>query len=337
MMSNKTGSTGSIGFDELTQSRLIKKHAYLVSGPSEIPLSESPQNIVSDISHYALNLPTTPIKLKKTAFSRFNSLISQKQLDNQAENMKETMSKMESIGVPIFFRTIRSFEAASLLSADQPRSPNMFSGNVTLCDDPASVGTDIDGEHREGIEVEPAGKYVDMRVTGDESDSNRNITLTICGATVNENARWYAMGEPRVFDLSVADDETPVVTNPSANLPSIIAEGVQTAQPNVMVLDVCALNIVTTVNLSEIGGYEAQAMGCIGDDVYFTRADSSVAAEPMTYCLQVNAGAVFENCNDGVCADLAIEAPCTKDNRWSGSKCGRCDYGAAGVCWRYNT
>ncbi len=87
MMRKKTGIAG---FDELIQGGLIEKRVYLVSGPpgsgkttfgiqflaygatiGELglyaTLSESPQNIVSDMSNYALNIPTL-IKLKKLLF-----------------------------------------------------------------------------------------------------------------------------------------------------------------------------------------------------------------------------------------------------------------------------
>ncbi len=87
MMREKTGITG---FDELIQGGLIEKRVYLVSGPPGggkttfgvqflaygatigeiglyVTLSESPQNIVSDMSNYSLNIPTL-IKLKKLLF-----------------------------------------------------------------------------------------------------------------------------------------------------------------------------------------------------------------------------------------------------------------------------
>nr|QNO50157.1 hypothetical protein MOOMDFED_00026 [Methanosarcinales archaeon ANME-2c ERB4]QNO50217.1 hypothetical protein LIFGHNMI_00014 [Methanosarcinales archaeon ANME-2c ERB4] len=82
--------TGIAGFDELVQGGLVDKRIYLVSGPPGsgkttfgiqflaygatigelglyVTLSESPHNIVSDMSNYALNIPTL-IKLKKLLF-----------------------------------------------------------------------------------------------------------------------------------------------------------------------------------------------------------------------------------------------------------------------------
>ncbi len=82
--------TGIAGFDELVQGGLVEKRIYLVSGPPGsgkttfgiqflaygatigelglyVTLSESPHNIVSDMSNYALNIPTL-IKLKKLLF-----------------------------------------------------------------------------------------------------------------------------------------------------------------------------------------------------------------------------------------------------------------------------
>ncbi len=87
MMRKKTGIAG---FDELIQGGLVENRVYLVSGPPGsgkttfgtqfltygatvgelglyVTLSESPQNIVSDMSNYTLNVPTL-IKLKKLFF-----------------------------------------------------------------------------------------------------------------------------------------------------------------------------------------------------------------------------------------------------------------------------
>lgn len=87
MMRKKTGVAG---FDELVQGGLIENRVYLLSGPPGsgkttfgiqflaygatigelglyVTLSENPQNIVSDMSGYALNIPTL-IKLKKLLF-----------------------------------------------------------------------------------------------------------------------------------------------------------------------------------------------------------------------------------------------------------------------------
>ncbi len=83
--------TGIEGFDELVQGGLLEERIYLVSGPPGsgkttfgvqflahgaalgevglyVTLLESPQNIIDDMSNYAMNVPTL-IKMKKLLFA----------------------------------------------------------------------------------------------------------------------------------------------------------------------------------------------------------------------------------------------------------------------------
>jgi hypothetical protein len=213
--------------------------------------------------------------------------------------------------------------------ADQPDPDppnNKFSGNVTLNGADAFIGVVIDayidGDHRGTITVESSGEYGDfdglkyLDVTGNASDDGKTITFTVCGATTDQNATWYAYPEPaaRVLDLTAVDDEAPEVTNTTATPASIVANGTDATQLTVNVTDGCRCTVGNvTVNLSAIGGDEAQKMTCIeGTDVYSVTVNATEGTLADTYYLQVNASDVFGNCNTSVCIGLTVEAAYVK-------------------------
>ena len=203
--------------------------------------------------------------------------------------------------------------AAIVSAAAFPFPPNQFYGTVMINGEDAPNGTIIDAyigdELRGSLEVGTAGEYgYDLHylgVTGGDSDNGRTIIFEVAGVLANENATWNWYAVPRRLDLTVGDCEAPVVSDPSANPPSISVDGIQTTQLNVTVTDNGAVGIVT-VNLSEIGGHEAQVMEYIGDDVYSTTTNASVDTAIGTYCLPVNASDIAGNYDDSVCITLAI-------------------------------
>jgi hypothetical protein len=202
---------------------------------------------------------------------------------------------------------------AAIVLADNPDlcPPNRFSGNVTLNDAPAPAGTVInafiDGDPRGSTVVGSPGEYEYLTVMGSTSDGGKNVTFTVCGANAEPNGTWIAWGEQGVqmLDLSAEDYEAPAVTDPNANPSAIAANGAQLSQLNVTVTDNCAVGTVT-VNLSAIGGSDAQVMECTGGDVYSTITNASVDTPIDDYCLQVNASDIVGNYNDSVCIVLSI-------------------------------
>jgi len=202
-----------------------------------------------------------------------------------------------------------------------PLQPNKFCGNVTLNGADAFTGVVIDayidGDHRGTITVESSGKYGDfdglkyLDVTGNGSDDGKTITFTVCGATADQNATWYGYEAPRELNLIAWDTEAPAVTNANANPSSIVANGTDTTQLSATVIDGCTVGDVT-VDLSDIGGDEAQNMNRVGDtDVYSVTVTAAEDTAPGAYCLYVNASDML-NYNDSVCIDLVIkdiEAP----------------------------
>ena len=205
------------------------------------------------------------------------------------------------------------FGMAAVVSAEDPfpSMPNQFYGTVTINGDPAPAGTIIsayiDGELRGSLEIGTAGNYgYDLNYLsvagGNDSD---NITFRVCGVLANETITWCGGCGPRRLNLSAEDAEAPMVTNPNANPPSIVADGAQLSRLNVTVKDNCAVGIIVTVNLSAIGGSDAQVMECIGGDVYSTTTNASVGTANGTYDLQVNASDIAGNYNDSV--DIVLE------------------------------
>ena len=199
---------------------------------------------------------------------------------------------------------------AAMTSAIGETPPNMFYGYVALNDEPVPAGITVSAyigeELRGSCAVDGMGIY-SLGVTGNESDEGETVTFMICGVPADENATWHARSSTPVsrrLDLSAEDHEVPAVTNPDANQPLIVADGAQTSQLNVTVTDNCAVGIVT-VNLSTIGGSDAQVMECIGGDVYSTTTNASVGTANGTYDLQVNASDIAGNYND--CVDIVLE------------------------------
>ena len=105
----------------------------------------------------------------------------------------------------------------------------------------------------------------------------------------------------------------PLVTNPSANPPSIVADGVQESQLNVTVTDASGIYSVT-VNLSALGGLSLSAKGMTniaGTEIYTTTTTAAVGTPPETYNLRVNAtdNSTNRNSNTSVSIPLTVTAP----------------------------
>jgi uncharacterized protein (DUF2141 family) len=208
---------------------------------------------------------------------------------------------------------------AAMTSADGWQSrPNEFYGTVTLNGADAPVGTVINayinGELNGTIEITTAGEYGGMpdldylKVIGNESeDEGRTITFTVCGAAADQiGTEWYVDALPRELNLTAEDDVAPAVTNANATPSSIVANGTDMTQLNATVIDGCRCTVGTvTVNLSAIGGDDAQKMTRIGD-TYSVDTNASVGTASGTYYLYINASDVFENCNTSVCIALEI-------------------------------
>ena len=228
--------------------------------------------------------------------------------------MNRTKKSMWSVRVLITLSILMALSGiAGMTSAqpeDEPLPPNRFAGNVIFNGEDAPVGAVInayiDGELRGSKVVETAGEYVQLGVTGYASDNDPEITFTVCGGVANETAVWYAGEPPRMLDLSAeAEEEPPVVTDPSANPESIPADGVSESRLNVTVTDDSEIDFVV-VNLSAIGGPDAQVMECIGENMYSAVVTAAVGTAAETYCLPVNASDTFGNWNDSVCIELNI-------------------------------
>jgi len=195
--------------------------------------------------------------------------------------------------------------AAIALADEIPQAPIMFYGTVALNDANASSGTAInayiDGKLCGSVVTDTEGRYSNLDVTGNESDDNKAITFTVCGATAG-TAVWHASTTPtsQELNLTAVDDEAPEVTNATATPASIVANGTDTTQLNVTVIDGCRCTVGNvTVNLSAIGGSDAQEMSRIGDtDVYTVTVTAAESTVPGTHCLYVNASDVFGNYDD---------------------------------------
>ena len=222
--------------------------------------------------------------------------------------MKQNM-KAGSIGVIILVSILLALSGmAALISAIGEAPPNMFYGYVTLNgeDVPAGVTVSayIDGDLRGSCEIVQTGIY-SLGVNGEGSDEGE-ITFMICGVPADETEIWYEYSTPksRRLDLSAEDYEAPAVTDPNANPSAIAANGAQLSRLNVTVTDNCTVDTVT-VNLSAIGGPDAQVMEHIGGDVYSTTTNASVGTADGTYYLQVNASDIAGNYDD--CVDIVLE------------------------------
>jgi hypothetical protein len=97
--------------------------------------------------------------------------------------------------------------ATIALADDIVTPPNRFSGTVTLNGAPAPTETVInafiDGDSRGSVVVESPGEYEYLSVNGRASDSGKNVTFTVCGATAEQNGTWTAMiDHVQILDLT---------------------------------------------------------------------------------------------------------------------------------------
>jgi len=200
---------------------------------------------------------------------------------------------------------------AAIASADY-LTANVLYGNVTLNGADASPETVINAyieEDFRGSSENMIGSYY-ISVEGNESDNDKTITFTVCGAAADQTAVWHAnyLYLPgRLLDLTAVDDEAPAVTDANANPPSIV-NGTDTTQLNVTVIDGCRCTVGNvTVNLSAIGGDAAQEMTRVGDtDVYSVTTNATEGTALGAYDLYVNASDVFGKCNTSVCIPLEV-------------------------------
>ena len=129
-------------------------------------------------------------------------------------NMKIKINKTGPI-IPVLTLISILILSVSLASAaeDYPSIVNRFSGDVTLNDEPAPVGTiisaSIGGTDRGSVVVETAGKYVWLGVSGSSLDDGVTITFMVDGFDADQQSvKWYEGKEPRPLDLTTTG--TPV-------------------------------------------------------------------------------------------------------------------------------
>ena len=234
-------------------------------------------------------------------------------------------AKIRSVKAVILFLILLGLSGmAAIVAGDSGVTPpNKFAGTVTLNGADASPGTIIyayiDEEFRGSIVVESVGEYVQLEVNGNASDDGETITFTVCGATADQNATWHEYEAPRILNLTAVDDEAPAVENANAN-PTSIVNGTDTTQLNVTVIDGCRCTVGNvTVNLSAIGGLEAQEMDRVGDtDVYSVTTNATEGTALGAYCLYVNASDVFGQCNTSVCIALEVTTSDDWRDEWMG-------------------
>jgi hypothetical protein len=215
--------------------------------------------------------------------------------------------------ITLFSILIAMSGMAAIASADEEMPiVNMFHGNVTLngADAPLEtvINAYIDEELRGSHTIERGGEYY-IDVLGNGSvDGGKVITFTVCGAAADQTAEWLASYQSRPLDLTAEDDEAPEVTNANATPSSIVANGTETTQLNATVIDGCRCTVGNvTVNLSAIGGLEAQEMALIeGTDVYSVTVNATEGTALGAYCLPVNASDMFGQCNTSVCIALEV-------------------------------
>ena len=108
-----------------------------------------------------------------------------------------------------------------------------------------------------------------------------------------------------------SDTTPPAVTNPSANHPSIVADGTQESGLTVTITDESGIYSVT-VDLSSLGEPAAKEMVKIeGTDIYTTTTTAAVGTSPATYFLQVNTtdNSPNRNSNTSVSIPLTVLPP----------------------------
>ncbi len=104
--------------------------------------------------------------------------------------------------------------SVSLASADEfPSVVNRFSGDVTLSNEPAPVGTvitaSIGGELRGSVTVETAGEYVWLGVEGSSLDEGAMINFTAGGVPADQTEIWREGSGPRPLDLTTTGTSVP--------------------------------------------------------------------------------------------------------------------------------
>jgi hypothetical protein len=105
--------------------------------------------------------------------------------------------------------------SVSLASAvdDQPSIPNRFSGDLTLNDEPAPVGTTISayigGTDRGSVTVTTAGEYVGLGVEGSSLDDGVTITFRVDGFDADQTEIWIEGSGPRPLDLTTTGTSVP--------------------------------------------------------------------------------------------------------------------------------
>ena len=115
--------------------------------------------------------------------------------------------------------------------------------------------------------------------------------------------------------LITSEDTTPpVVTNASANPPSIPADGATTSQLNVTVTDESGVDVVVIIDLSAIGGSDTHVTHYLGNDVYSTGTTAAEGTAPGAYFLRVNATDINGNYNDTV--SIALEVTTAAWDPW---------------------
>ena len=125
-------------------------------------------------------------------------------MDSRISNGKRLNMKMlvtASIVLSIFLVL-----SGTVSAEDYPTIPNRFSGDVSLNDTPAPVGTVIDayigGDLRGNVTVETVGKYFWLGVEGSSPDNGSTITFTVGGVDADQTEIWIEGSEPRPLDLT---------------------------------------------------------------------------------------------------------------------------------------
>ena len=96
--------------------------------------------------------------------------------------------------------------SGTVSAEDYPTLPNRFSGDVTLNNVSAPVGTVIDayigGDFRGNVTVETVGKYFWLGVEGSSLDEGSTITFTVGGVDADQTAIWVEGSGQRSLDLT---------------------------------------------------------------------------------------------------------------------------------------
>jgi hypothetical protein len=107
------------------------------------------------------------------------------------------------------------------------------------------------------------------------------------------------------------DAGAPSVTNPTPNPGTIVADGIDETRLNVTVIDDIAVDVVVTINLTQIGGPAEKVMEKIDGTLYSTTTNASIGTTPGTYYLLINATDLLGNYNNTESFTLIIEGPTT--------------------------